>query len=371
MIQKALTRLGLLVCVLVATVLLAECAVRVTGLSDRSLTDNLYYTGYDREVHRLSDTPGVFYELAPGTALEGQQGYDEHSPVPADLAPGDLDDARSRRYAVSISEHGTRGPTYPEPKGKGVFRVHFFGGSTLYGAGMNNDETIAAYLEEALREQLQPETRVEVWNYGTSAYVLTQMGLLAQRELADHDPDLILILHTNHGRRAFLSDIGADYYRQQLREIPYLLRENFLPGCRDWDWDWTAPMAWSQLYQSLALAIMRDEITYCPPRSEETQFTLLPDLVGEAERLGVGIQFIAAPGHPPHSRESVYPDLPDSLFWSLQLMDREEVFYDAHPSPRILKEHGVRLAQELARRGLVPVGETKGAQPSGDEQQSD
>ncbi len=71
-----------------------------------------------------------------------------------------------------------KGPTYPEPKGEDVFRVHFFGASTLYGAGMNNDETMAAYLEEALQKLVPQDTVVEVWSYGTSAYVLTQMGLL-------------------------------------------------------------------------------------------------------------------------------------------------------------------------------------------------
>jgi hypothetical protein len=114
-------------------------------------------------------------------------------------------------------------------------------------------------------------------------------------------------------------------------------------------------MAHSQLYQTLALVIMRDEITYCPPSSEETQFRILPELVEEAAAKGISIQFIAAAGEPAHSRESIYPDLPDSLFWSLQLMGREAVFYDAHPSPRILREHGIRLAGEMARRGKFPL----------------
>jgi len=355
MIKPLLKRLPLLLFLAVATPLLGECAVRVTGIGDRALLDNLYYTGYDREVHRVSQTPGLFYELAPGTSLRSLQGYEESSPVLADLPPGDVDETNGRSYTVSISEHGTRGPTYPEPKGEDVFRVHFFGASTLYGAGMNNDETLAAYLEEALGELAPEDKKIEVWNYGTSAYVLTQMGLLAQREMHDHDPDLILILHTNHGRRPFLQYSELAYYRDRFEEVPELLRENFLLGCRDWPWDWTGPMGWSQLYQAVVLVRLRKEIPYCPPKSEETQFRLLPELVAEAAARGVPLQFIAAPGNPAQSQESVYPDLPDSLFWSLQLMEREDVFYDMHPSPRILREHGGRLAAELVRRALVPT----------------
>jgi hypothetical protein len=287
--------------------------------------------------------------------MQSLQGFDEHSPVPADLAAGDLDESGGRPYSVSISEHGTRGPTYPEPKAEEVFRVHFFGASTLYGAGMNNNETMAAYLQGALEELAPPGQRIEVWNYGTSAYVLTQMALLAQRELEDHDPDLILVLHTNVGRRPFLQYSDASFYREQLATIPGLLRENFLPGCRDWDWDWTAPMAWSHAYQAVVLSWARDQIASCPPKSEETQFLLLPQLVERAQAAGVAIQFIAAAGEPAQSQESVYPTVPDTLFWSLQLMEREAVFYDLHPSPRILKEHAGRLAEELAKRRLVPT----------------
>jgi len=322
------------------------------------LVDNLYYSGYDRDVHRVSETPGVFYELAPGTKTKSLQGFDEHSPVPADLAPGDLDESGGRPYSVSISAHGTRGPTYPEPKAEGVFRVHFFGASTLYGAGMNDNETMAAYLQDALEDLAGPEQSIEVWNYGTSAYVLTQMALLAQRELEDHDPDLILLLHTNVGRRPFLQYSDASFYREQMAAIPGLLRENFLLGCRDWDWDWTAPMAWSHAYQAVVLAWIRDKMAECPPKSEETQFRLLPELVELAQSKGVSIQFVAGAGEPAQSRESVYPTLPDALFWSLQLMEREPVFYDLHPSPRILKEHAGRLAGELAKRGLVPVSKS-------------
>jgi hypothetical protein len=40
------------------------------------------------------------------------------------------------------------------------------------------------------------------------------------------------------------------------------------------------------------------------------------------------------------------------------------ISYEADPSPRILKEESVRLAQELARRGLLPVGEKPGLRRS-------
>jgi hypothetical protein len=103
------------------------------------------------------------------------------------------------------------------------------------------------------------------------------------------------------------------------------------------------------------IPFIREDIRTCPPRSEETQFPLLRNLVQSAEERNLPILFIAAAGEPSPSRESILPDLRDERFFSLQQMDREPVFYDAHPSPRILKEHGVRLATELAQRGLVPL----------------
>ena len=357
--------LGFLAFLLIATPLLGEAALRATGIADRTLVDSLYFTGYDHPVHRISETPGLFYELAPGATMKSETFYNEVSPVPADLAPGDLGEDGARRYTVSISEHGTRGPTYPEPKARDVFRIHFHGASTLYGAGMNNHETIAAYLEEALAGLIPEDRRVEVWNYGTSAYVLTQMGLLAQREMRDHDPDLVLILHTNTGRRAFLSEMEDDYYREAFELQPELYRENFILDCEEWHRDWTQLMPYSRLYESLLLAKIRGKLRECRGSSEETQFTLLPELVAEADERGVELLFVAAPGEPSQSRESVYPDLPEERFFSLQLMDREAVFYDAHPSPRILKEHGIRLAGELARRGLVP---TAGTPPTREEE---
>jgi hypothetical protein len=149
MTRRLLGGLVFLTFTLVVSVLLGEVAVRVLGISDRILTDALYYNGYDAEVHRASALPGLLYELAPEASLSSHQGYEEHSPVAADMEEGDLEPDGSRRYTSEISEHGTRGPTFEEPKGKSVFRVLFFGASTLYGAGMNNDETMAAYLQEA------------------------------------------------------------------------------------------------------------------------------------------------------------------------------------------------------------------------------
>ena len=347
---------GVAFCVLVpvATLILAECSVAVTGLDDLLVARSLYYQGSDLQAHRVSDTEGLLYELAPNTTFTSHAAWPPGDPVRLDYGEAALDENGGRRYTVTINEHGVRGPSRPALPAPGVFRVHFFGASTLYGAGVQDDETMAAYLEEALAEAL-PSRTVEVWNYGTSGYVLAQMAILAQRELVDHRPDLIVVLHTNNGRRPFLEEQPkrTDYSAVFARS-PDLWRENFLPQCRQWPQDFTRWMPRSALVRAVTAALVRDMIWTCPPDGDERRHAEGKRLLQTARDAGIGIVWVAAPGEPANQRDSVFWELPEEQFYSLQLHDQEPVFYDAHPTPRILQQHALRLAAELRARGLLP-----------------
>lgn len=333
--------------VLLASAVLAEIAIRATGLDWQLVRRTLYYQGADPEVHRASDSPGLLYELAPNTSLDAEG-------VIAGERPHDPPWVR-RRYRVSINEHGARGAPHPEPKRPDAFRIHFHGASTLYGAVVDDDETIAASLERALR-RADPSGPYEVWNYGTSGYVPSQMAILARRELRDHDPDLILTLHTNIGRRPFFAAPGAEFDpRPYFDSLPELWEENFFALCPDWEMNLTSLMPRSALARAVVAAVMAPRIRACPPDARPAREREVSALIHAARTADVPLLWIAAPSDGPPPAREILDDLPDALFWSLHQEGREWMFYRAHPAAEVLEEHGRAIAAELIRRGLVPV----------------
>ena len=67
-----------------------------------------------------------------------------------------------------INSHGFRGPEISEDKPSNTFRVFVVGGSTTYGSGVNDANTITALLQKKFDEKNQNQT-VEVINAGFSA----------------------------------------------------------------------------------------------------------------------------------------------------------------------------------------------------------
>lgn len=96
---------------------------------------------------------------------------------------------------VNVSEAGFRvsknqGPWPPNPTHYNVF---LFGGSTVFGYGVPDDETIASYLQEYLCQNTAHDVRV--YNFGRSSYVSSQERvLLEELLLADFVPDLALFV---------------------------------------------------------------------------------------------------------------------------------------------------------------------------------
>jgi hypothetical protein len=76
----------------------------------------------------------------------------------------------------AVHEEGFRfvgadqGPWPPDSENYNVF---FFGGSTTYGAGVPDVETIPAYFQEMLQAKAQGRSP-KVYNFGTGAYIFTQ-----------------------------------------------------------------------------------------------------------------------------------------------------------------------------------------------------
>ena len=104
-------------------------------------------------------------------------------------------EARFQGKYVNVSEAGFRnvgnqGPWPPLPTN---FNVFVFGGSTMFGYGVADDETFASYLQEALGRYSAKQ--VCVYNFGAGYYYSTQERLLFERLLTHgQKPDLAMFV---------------------------------------------------------------------------------------------------------------------------------------------------------------------------------
>lgn len=95
-------------------------------------------------------------------------------------------------HLVTVNEHGFRGPEI-EPKRDDVVRVLALGDSLLYGQGVGDDETIAVYLEAALRESDAQGRAWEVINTGHRAYDTRQELALLEELGGELRPDVVVV----------------------------------------------------------------------------------------------------------------------------------------------------------------------------------
>jgi hypothetical protein len=106
----------------------------------------------------------------------------------------DMTDPPLRGRFVNVDAAGFRwskdqGPWPPDPRGRSVF---VFGGSTTFGYGVPDENTIASYLQSRLAEAAGP---THVYNFGHSGYYSTQERILFERLLvAGHVPDLAIFI---------------------------------------------------------------------------------------------------------------------------------------------------------------------------------
>lgn len=85
---------------------------------------------------------------------------------------------------VNVDEHGFRlsknqGPWPPDPT---VFNVFVFGGSTTFGYGVEDDQTIASHLQEYLNNKLG--FKINIYNFGRGHYYSTQERILFEQLIA-------------------------------------------------------------------------------------------------------------------------------------------------------------------------------------------
>jgi hypothetical protein len=318
----------------------AEMARRSTGLQTRMMAASLFYIrGGGIAQHRKSDDPFLHYELNP----------DSHTTFV---------NADGSTSTVNIDAVGARLPSHARAKPSGVFRILAFGGSTLFGANVDDEETMAAAMERRLNRSAaaSSDRRFEVWNFGTSAYNLAQAAHLARKRLADLDPDLLWVqLHNRFPRPFYLESDGKEeeVFRAFLENDEPMMNENFPPP---WIPESLHAVAIrrSAFYQAI-MGLYRHRV-----RPEAVSDALAAReaaaLVREAAERHVDVAFVAIPSERGtfNGDDAVYEGLPQRNFIDLHRPGREADFYEVHPPPRVLDEYAGLLIEELGRRDLIP-----------------
>lgn len=306
--------------------IVADVTVGKMGIDTEVMNKALYYQTVEIEVHTPVEDPVLLYSLQPGSRLGGE-------------GPWGL-------RTVSVNRFGARSPSYTEAKPPGTRRTLVFGGSTLYGAGVSNHQTTPGVMDALLGE------RHEVWNFGVCAYNTAQSARLANRMLRSLNPELVVIMITNTGRRAFMGgpEHENDDKSKYFDENPALYLENFPPTIL------SEPIhlffiRHSALYRTWSGTerLKTDPDTTYADKADKTQVALLEEAASE---LGVDVLYVLSPSRgseigPQHM------GVPSNRWIDLNQRGREAEFSQAHPSPTVLAEYGRTIVSEMKVRGYT------------------
>jgi hypothetical protein len=308
----------------------AACVADITvghmDIDTEVMNKALYYQTVEIEVHTPVDDPVLLYALQPGSRLGGE-------------GPWGL-------RTVSVNRFGARSPSYTEAKTPGTRRTLVFGGSTLYGAGVSNHQTTPGVMDALLGD------RHEVWNFGVCAYNTAQSARLANRMLRSLKPELIVIMITNTGRRAFMGgpEHENDDKTKYFNNNPALYLENFPPTSV------SEPLHFfliqhSALYRTWAGTerLKTNPDTTYADKADRTQVALLEEAAAE---LGVDVLYVLSP-----SRGSEIGagnmGVPSNRWIDLNQRGREADYSQAHPSPAVLAEYAQAIVNEMKERGFT------------------
>ncbi|MCX5705617.1 MAG: SGNH/GDSL hydrolase family protein [Candidatus Omnitrophica bacterium] len=98
---------------------------------------------------------------------------------------------QATRY--SLNSFGFRGKDFTRKKQEGVYRIIAIGDSCTFGVGVSDDaHTYTSLLESKLKERLRSR-KIEVINAGIPGYLCLQSLISYVVELADYEPDMIIV----------------------------------------------------------------------------------------------------------------------------------------------------------------------------------
>jgi hypothetical protein len=326
---------------LLVSLALVEPAIRLLGIDDRLVSSALQFTAANTRIHHASRDPFLHYELKPGASAHWENCHDP--------------------YSITIDDFGARKPTHTAAKGRGVFRVLAFGGSTMHGACVNDNETIPAVMEARLNAAPRPAgaPRFEIWNFGTSGYILAQAARLAREKLQALQPDLIIVqLHNLSPRCFILSEEAAGVAPAGLsavvREEPGFANEQFATPFVPAEFHEFA-FDRSALYRSLAAwAKRRGFLGPECPACLELDAEEAEALSREAASRGIPVVYLVIPGDHGRGYWNRFLSRPNERLIDLYRPGRDPDFYEVHPRAPQLAEMAVAVIEELRARRLLP-----------------
>lgn len=186
-LQKGFVAAGVVLLSTVLLILVTEWAAGVALKKARKERPLLMLSYTDPEIRALynTDQPDFYREVLAETWRMGETVYSPF--VEYKMTP-----YRGRHY--NITEQGFR-PNGSEPQalnGPGR-KIFVFGGSTALGSGVADQETIPAYLEQALRARGFAD--VQVFNFAVVSYFSTQERIAFARQLtAGQKPDVAVFI---------------------------------------------------------------------------------------------------------------------------------------------------------------------------------
>lgn len=211
--KKGITaqKISLLLGSIVIALICGELLIRTLDLDFLILKKTLYYQCYCLPLHKVSENAERLYELMPNSIARKT-----HFTHPKENKYKEAD--------VYINALGFRGQNFSSAKKKGVFRIVIFGGSNTFGPSVRDDDTYPAQMQKIFDEKFPG--KIEVWNAGISAYVMSQNVAYAETVLRKYDPDLLIFQDTNHGRRAFLNKTTVAEFKSLFNKNKELFIEN-------------------------------------------------------------------------------------------------------------------------------------------------
>jgi hypothetical protein len=226
--STVIPKILLIVCGTLFALLASELILRAFDVDLHLLRKTLYYQCTMPPLHRTSSDAQRLFELVPNSFMRG---------IPPEPNFKDPKYA-NKTYDVNINALGFRGKNFAPAKKAGVFRIMIFGGSNTFGMNVNDEDTYPAQMQKIFDEKYPG--KVEVWNAGMCAYVMSQDVAYAESVIKQYDPDLVILQDTNQGRRAFLRKMTIEELEGLFRKnnelfienIPPLWEQRFLPRQR-------------------------------------------------------------------------------------------------------------------------------------------
>jgi hypothetical protein len=302
----------------------ADMLVGGLGIDMAAMNKVLYYQTVELEVHQAVADAELLYGLKPGATLGGE-------------GPWGL-------RTVRVNSQGARSPEFPIARKDEQERTLVFGGSTLYGAGVSNGDTVPG----AMNRMMGPNH--EVWNFGVCAYNTAQSAHLAQGLLDTLNPDRVIIMITNTGRRAFMGgpeNMGADK-SAYFQENPYLYLENFPPSVgtsRGWH---GLGLRHSALYRTFAAWARAKENPGTEYADKADQLAVKNLERATAER-GIELLYVLSPSRGSEVGPTDF-GVSKERWLDLNIPGRNGDYQQAHPPPAILSAYATAIVRWMKRR---------------------